>query len=79
MPTVLLEFERVAHHRLGGPLAPCERRDPRHLHHIVQLDALHPGLELARDKPPRGRLARAAGTADKQEHDRHRKDAPHNP
>jgi hypothetical protein len=68
VPTVVLELERMAHHRLGGPLAPCERRSPRHRHHVVQLDALHPGLKLARDKPPRGRLASAAGTADKQEH-----------
>jgi hypothetical protein len=68
MPTVLLELERVAHRRLGGPLTPGERGNPRHRYHVVQLDALHPGLELARDKPPRGRLARAAGTAERQEH-----------
>src|ERR1700722_2528703 len=70
MPTVLLKLERVAHHRLGGPLAPYERRHRRHRHHIVQLDALHLGLELASDKPPRGRLASAAGTADKQQRDK---------
>jgi hypothetical protein len=68
MPTLLLELERMAHHRLGRPLTPCERRSPRHRHHVVQFDALHPGLELARNKPPRGRLASTAGTADKQEH-----------
>ena len=68
MPTVLLELEHMAHHRLGSPLTPRQRRSPRHRHHVVQLDALHRGLELARDKPPRGRLASTAGTADKQEH-----------
>ena len=41
IPALLLEFERVAHHGLGGSLTPRQRRDRRHRHHIVQLDALH--------------------------------------
>jgi hypothetical protein len=54
IPTVHVKFKRAAHDHLTRLLTPSERGNARNLHHIVQLDALHPRV-LVRQRSTAGR------------------------